>query len=133
MPSIFTRIIRGEIPAHILAQDQTFIAFLDVNPLRQGHTLVVPVQEIDYLFDQPTEILCELLPFAKQVASAIQQVVPCVRVGLSVVGLEVPHAHVHLIPINKVSDMNFSQPKLPYNTQDFEAIAVDIRKAYQRI
>ena len=132
MPSIFTRIIRGEISAHIVAQNQAFIAFLDVNPLRKGHTLVVPVQEIDYLFDQPTETLQELLPFAKKVASAIQQVVPCARIGLSVVGLEVPHAHVHLIPINRVADMNFSQPKLPYNAHDFEAIAVDIRKAYQR-
>lgn len=129
MPSIFTRIVNGEIPCHKVAEDDRYLAFLDINPLREGHTLVVPKVEVDYLFDLDDPVLEGLLPFAKRVAKKIQRVVPCTRIGVTVVGLEVPHAHVHLIPIDGVHDMEFSRPKLKFTAQEMSALAERIRNA----
>ncbi len=112
MSSIFSKIINGEIPCYKIAENEKFIAFLDINPLVKGHTLVVPKVEIDYIFDIDNALLSELFLFSKSVAAKIEKVIPCKRIGVSVVGLEVPHAHVHLIPINKIDDMNFCRPKL---------------------
>ena len=128
MPSIFSRIISREIPAHIIAEHDDFIAFLDVNPLQEGHTLVVPKVEIDYLFDLPEAYLSRILVLAKPIAAAISRVITCKRVGISVVGLEVPHAHLHLIPINHIEDMNFSRPKRSCTSEDLVACALRIRK-----
>jgi histidine triad (HIT) family protein len=129
MPSIFTRIVNGEIPCHKVAEDDRYLAFLDINPLREGHTLVVPKVEVDYLFDLDDPVLEGLLPFAKRVAKKIQRVVPCTRIGVTVVGLEVPHAHVHLIPIDGVHDMEFSRPKLKFTAEEMAALAERIRTA----
>jgi histidine triad (HIT) family protein len=129
MASIFSRIIARELPAYIVAEDDRFIAFLDISPLMRGHTLVVPKQETDYLFDIDDQTLEGLIVFSKRVASAIKASVPCVRVAVAVLGLEVPHAHVHLIPMNNMSDANFSNPKLKLTKEEFEAIAVKIRSA----
>lgn len=129
MPSIFTRIINGEIPCHKVGEDERFLAFLDINPLREGHTLVVPKVEVDKFFDLPPDLLAGIMPFAQQVAERIAKVVPCDRIGVSVVGLEVPHAHVHLIPIDNVGDMTFSRPKLQLSQAQLAAIAERIRNA----
>jgi histidine triad (HIT) family protein len=129
MSSIFTRIIAGEIPSYRIAEDDRFYAFLDINPLAPGHTLVVPKKEVDYLFDVDDETLSGLLPFAKAVGRAIEQVVPCERIGLTVIGLEVPHAHVHLIPIRGLYDMDFSKPKVEMAPERMEALAAEIRSA----
>lgn len=129
MPSIFTRIINGEIPCHKVAEDDRFLAFLDINPLREGHTLVIPKVEVDKFFELPTEVLSGILPFARIVARKIAAVVPCDRIGVSVIGLEVPHAHVHLIPIDSVNDMDFSRPKLKLTQEQLGAIAERIRNA----
>lgn len=129
MASIFTRIINGEIPAYKLAENEKFLAFLDVNPLRPGHTLVVPKQEIDYIFDLPEDLLSEIMIFAGAVSQKLKKAVPCKRIGVSVIGLEVPHAHVHLIPMDNVSDMNFARPKLQISPEDMEQIAEAIRNA----
>lgn len=129
MPSIFTRIIHGEIPCHKVGEDERFLAFLDINPLREGHTLVVPKLEVDRFFELPPDLLAGIMPFAQGVAARIARVVPCDRIGVSVVGLEVPHAHVHLIPIDRVSDMDFSRPKLKLSNEELAAIAERIRKA----
>jgi histidine triad (HIT) family protein len=129
MPSIFTRIVNGEIPCHKVAEDDRYLAFLDINPLREGHTLVVPKVEVDYLFDLDDPVLEGLLPFAKRVAKKIQRVVPCTRIGVTVVGLEVPHAPVHLIPIDGVHDMEFSRPKLKFTAEEMAALAERIRTA----
>jgi len=126
MASIFTRIMSGEIPAHVIAENERFFAFLDVFPLVEGHTLVIPKQEIDYLFDLEPDILGGLLQFAQPLAHAIRKACPCRKVGVSVVGLEVPHAHVHLIPINAVDDMNFSRPKLKPSHDELRAVAARI-------
>ncbi len=128
MPSIFTKIIKGEIPCYKIEENEHCIAFLDINPLKKGHTLVIPKQEIDYIFDLEENTLNELMLFSKKVAKAIEQVVPCKRIGLSVVGLEVPHAHIHLIPINGINDMNFDNKRLPLTAEDFERIAKNIRE-----
>ena len=128
MPSIFSRIISREIPAAIVAENEHYIAFLDVNPLKVGHTLVVPKQEVDYIFDLDNNSLSGLMLFAKGVAHAIQKAVPCNRIGVTVVGLEVPHAHVHLIPMNVMADMNFANPKLKLSKEELGKIADDIRK-----
>jgi histidine triad (HIT) family protein len=127
--SIFTKIISGEIPSHKVHESEKFIAFLDINPLKAGHTLVVPKKEIDYIFDLPDELLSEILIFSKEVARKIEAVVDCERIGISVIGLEVPHAHVHLIPINSVSDMNFAKPKLNLDSDFMSDLAEKIRKA----
>ena len=129
MPSIFTRIVMGEIPCHKVAEDDRFLAFLDVNPLREGHTLVIPKMEVDKFFELPVDVLAWIMPFAQGVARKIARVVPCDRVGVSVVGLEVPHAHVHLIPIDSVHDMEFSRPKLKLTHEDLAELAERIRNA----
>jgi histidine triad (HIT) family protein len=129
MASIFTRIIRGEIPAYGLAEDEEFIAFLDVSPLREGHALVVPKVEVDHLFDLDGERLKAILPFAKEVARKIKAVVPCTRIGISVIGLEVPHAHIHLVPIDSMRDLDFTRPRATFTPQEFSALAERIRQA----
>ena len=126
MPSLFTQIVNGEIPCHRVAESEDFLAFLDINPLVTGHTLVIPKKEIDYFFDLDTELMSGLMEFAGKVAKAIQKTVPCERVGVSVIGLEVPHAHVHLIPINRVGDMNFSNPKLELSQEELAETAAKI-------
>jgi len=112
MASIFTKIINGEIPAYKILEDENYLAFLDVNPLAIGHTLVIPKKEIDYIFDIEDETLAGLHLFSKKVAQALEKAVPCKRIGVAVIGLEVPHAHVHLIPLNSMNDINFTQSKL---------------------
>jgi len=112
MASLFSRIVAGEIPAYKVAEDERFLAFLDIFPLAEGHTLVIPKAEIDYIFSIDDQLLADLMVFSKKVALAIERVVPCQRIGIAVIGLEVPHAHIHLIPINHVSDIDFSRPKL---------------------
>lgn len=131
MATIFSKIIAGEIPCYKVAENEKFFAFLDINPLSKGHTLVVPKQETDYLFDLDDQDLGEMQVFAKQVALAIQKAVPCKRIGLAVIGLEVPHAHIHLIPITKESDMNFSNPKLKLSDEEFVRIAETIYEKWK--
>ena len=126
MPSLFTRIVNGEIPCHKLAEDDRFLAFLDIRPIRLGHALVIPKEEIDYLFDLDDERLGDLMRFAKPVAKAIEQVIPCKRIGVIVVGLEVPHAHVHLVPINSIGDVNFANAR-PAEEQALAEAAEKIR------
>lgn len=128
MASIFTKIIHREIPAYIIAEDEKFIAFLDVFPLAKGHALVVPKQETDYLFDLDDELIAGIHVFAKRIAKAIEKAVPCKRIGVAVLGLEVPHAHIHLIPINKLDDINFGREKLKLDSAEMEEIAERIRK-----
>jgi len=123
MATIFTRIINGEIPCHKVAEDERFIAFLDIRPLSKGHTLVIPKQETDYIFDLEPELLGALMLFAQKVAGALKQSVACKRIGVVVIGLEVPHAHIHLIPINCEDDMNFSRPRLALSAEEFTALA----------
>jgi histidine triad (HIT) family protein len=129
MASIFTRIIRGEIPCHKVAEDDHFLAFLDINPLREGHTLVVPKLEVDRFFDLPAVLLAASMPFAQEVAARIQRAFPCDRVGVAVIGLEVPHAHVHLIPIDRMSDMDLTREKLKLTPEQLASIAERIRRA----
>lgn len=128
MASIFTKIINGEIPCYKLAENDRFIAFLDIRPQAKGHALVVPKQEVDYIFDQPDEVLSEMLLFARPIAKAIEAVVPCKRIGLAVVGLEVPHTHLHLIPINQVSDLSFKAP-VDISSEELERLAAQIRES----
>lgn len=129
MASIFTRIIRGEIPCHRVGEDDRFLAFLDINPVRKGHTLVIPKVEVDRFFDLPADVLAGILPFAQGVARRIEAVVPCDRIGMSVVGLEVPHAHMHLIPIDSLHDMDFTRPKVKMSNEEMAALAEQIRNA----
>ncbi len=126
MASIFSKIVAGEIPCYKVAENEHFLAFLDIFPLKKGHILVIPKKEVDYIFDLDSDTYSGLMNFAKNVAIAIKKVVPCNRIGISVVGLEVPHAHVHLIPINSVNDMNFSNEKLKFSKEEFEIIALEI-------
>lgn len=128
MASIFTKIVIGEIPAINIAETDDFLAFLDINPLREGHTLVIPKKEIDYIFDLPTDLYLGLHVFAREVARALKRALPCERVGTAVVGLEVPHAHIHLIPISSISDMDFSKPKLSFTQEEFQKTAQKIRQ-----
>lgn len=128
MASIFSRIIAGEIPCYKIAENQKFIAILDIMPLVRGHVLVIPKQETDYIFDLQDADLSEILTFAKPIAAAIEKVVPCHRMGLSVIGLEVPHAHLHLVPINSADDLNFTRPKLQPTSAELQQMADDIRK-----
>jgi histidine triad (HIT) family protein len=132
MASIFTRIINREIPGHIVAEDDRFIAFLDINPLTIGHTLVVPKQEVDYIYDLDDDTLQDLHLFAKRVAKAIESVCDCDRIGVSVIGLEVPHAHIHLIPIVTMDDMNFARPKLSPSQDELANIADKIGDSFTR-
>ena len=130
MASIFTKIINNEIPSHKIAENDDFIAFLDVFPLAKGHVLVIPKQEIDYIFNLEDDLLGKLHRFSKKVAKAIEKVIPCKRIGVAVIGLEVPHAHVHLVPLNKVSDINFERPKLKFSDEEMTDVANRIRTAY---
>lgn len=131
MSSIFTKIVNGELPAYKLAEDDRFLAFLDINPLAKGHTLVIPKKEVDYIFDIEDELYKDLFAFAKKVGKAIDAAIPCERVGITVIGLEIAHAHVHLIPINTIYDMDFKQPKLKLSESEFEEIAEKIRARIQ--
>jgi histidine triad (HIT) family protein len=128
MPTVFTRIIRGEIPSYKIAEDERFYAFLDINPLKEGHTLVVPKQETDYIFDLGDDVLAGMIVFARKVAAAIREAVPCNRIGMAVLGLEVPHAHIHLVPMDSMEDVNFRNPKLKFTPDEFNATAEKIRK-----
>ena len=128
MASIFSKIIAGEIPSYKVAESDSCYAFLDINPLAKGHTLVVPKQEVDYIFDVDDSLYTELMLFAKKVGKAIEKAVPCERIGVTVLGLEVPHAHVHLIPINALNDMNFAKPKLHFSKEEFEELAQRINQ-----
>lgn len=121
--SIFTKIIKGEIPAYKIAENDKFLAFLDVFPLAKGHTLVIPKTQIDYIFNLEDDLLAELMVFAKGVAKKIEEAIPCSRIGVAVIGLEVPHTHIHLVPINGVGDINFSKPKLQLEKTEMEEIA----------
>jgi histidine triad (HIT) family protein len=127
MSTIFTKIIQREIPCHLVAEDERFMAFLDVMPLVEGHTLVIPKQEIDYIFDLDPELLGDLMKFAQKIAPAIKKAIPCKRVGVAVIGLEVPHAHVHLVPMNRMLDINFSQEKLKPSQESLVKTAELIR------
>jgi histidine triad (HIT) family protein len=118
--SIFTKIINGEIPSYKIAEDERFFAFLDIFPLRKGHVLVVPKAEVDKLFDLPAETLSQMLVFAQPIAKAIEKAFPCARCGITVIGLEVPHAHMHLIPINSANDLNFTQPKIKLSEEELK-------------
>ncbi len=126
MASIFSRIIAGEIPCYKVAEDDRFFAFLDINPMTKGHTLVIPKKEEDYIFDLDDENYQGLMLFARKVAKAIEKAVPCLRVGVAVIGLEVPHAHIHLIPIQKEADMNFANPKLKLSSDEMLEISKKI-------
>ncbi len=128
MASIFTKIVNGEIPCHKIAEDDNFFAFLDINPLAKGHTLVIPKQEVDYIFDLEDNAYVGLHQFAKKVAKAIEKSVDCKRIGTAVIGLEVPHTHIHLVPINNVGDLNFSNPKLELSNDELAEIATTIRE-----
>lgn len=127
MATLFTRIIQGEIPCHKIAEDEHYFAFLDISPLAIGHTLVIPKIEVDYIFRLDDATLSGLMIFAKKLAPAIQAAVPCARLGVSVIGLEVPHVHIHLIPMNKVADMNFANPKLNPSQEELAQTAAAIR------
>jgi histidine triad (HIT) family protein len=129
MAGIFARIASGEIPSYKIAEDDRFFAFLDINPLAKGHALVIPKQEIDYLFDLDEEMYEDLWLFAMKVAKAVKQVVPCIKVGVAVIGLEVPHAHIHLVPMNTMDDINFSRPKLTFPADEMKQLARDIAAA----
>ncbi len=126
MASIFTKIINGEIPSYKVAEDENNYAFLDIFPTSKGHTLVIPKHEVDNLFDLPEEEYLDLQRFARKVAKAIEKTIPCNRVGVTVIGLDVPHAHIHLIPINKLSDISFEKEKLKFTPEEFQQIAKDI-------
>lgn len=129
MTSIFTKIINREIPAHIIAEDERYLAFLDVNPLVEGHCLIVPKKEIDYIFDMEDDLLAGLHLFSKKVAKAVKAAISCKRVGVAVIGLEVPHVHVHLVPLNSMDDINFSRPKLQPSQEELTAVAEKIKKS----
>ncbi len=130
MATLFTKIINREIPGHIVAEDDQFIAFLDIVPLVAGHTLVVPKKEIDYIFDHDDATLGAMMVFAKKVAVAIKKAIPCKRVGVAVIGLEVPHTHVHLVPMNSMGDINFTKPKLKPSSEELAATARKILAAF---
>jgi histidine triad (HIT) family protein len=132
MPSIFTRIVNGEIPCYKVAEDDHFLAFLDINPLAKGHTLVIPKKETDYIFGIQDSEYAGLFLFAKKVALAVEKIVPCKRIGIAVLGLEVAHAHIHLIPINTVYDIDFSKPKLALSKEEFLELVSKISAEYNR-
>lgn len=128
MATIFTRIVAGEIPSYKIAEDDRFYAFLDINPLTKGHTLVIPKQEVDYLFDLDDRTLADMMVFAKRIAVRIKQQIACKRVAVAVLGMEVPHAHIHLIPINSEKEVDFHREKLSLTPDEFEKIAASIRE-----
>lgn len=131
MATIFSKIIAGDIPSYKIAEDDKFYAFLDINPMAKGHTLVVPKQETDYIFDLEDELLSEMAIFAKRVSKAIEKAVSCKRVGVMVIGLEVPHAHIHLVPIQGEKDLNPANPKLKLSSEEFIEIVEKIKTAFQ--
>ncbi|HOU96792.1 MAG TPA: HIT family protein [Bacteroidales bacterium] len=133
MASIFTRIINGEIPCYKVAEDNNYFAFLDINPLTKGHTLVVPKKEVDYIFDLDDDTYTGLMLFSKKVARAIEKEIPCNRIGVVVVGLEVPHVHIHLVPMNTMDDINFKNPKLRLTHEEFKSIAEKISKRFSTL
>jgi len=126
MATIFTKIINGEIPCYKIAGNSDYLAFLDINPLRAGHTLVVPKRETDYIFDLEDQYLSGMFIFSKKIAVAIKSVIPCNRIGVAILGLEVPHAHIHLVPMDTMEDINFKNPKLKFTAEEFEEIAAKI-------
>jgi len=128
MATIFTRIVRGEIPCHKVAEDERYFAFLDINPLHEGHTLVITKQETDYLFDLTDDTYSGLMLFSKKVAAAIKKVIKCKRIGIAVIGLEVPHVHIHLIPMDSMDDINFLRPKLKFTPEEFKNTAEKISR-----
>lgn len=130
MGTIFSKIALGEIPCYKIAEDSRFLAFLDINPMAKGHTLVIPKQEVDYLFDLDDSTYADLMLFAKRTAVAIERTIACKRIGVAVLGLEVPHAHIHLIPINQEQDLSFSKPKLQLSASDMALIAEQIAAAF---
>ena len=130
MSTIFLKIVNGEIPAYKVAENEDFLAFLDINPLAKGHTLVIPKKEIDYIFDMDDAWYCALQLFAKRVARAIKQVIPCGKIGVAVIGLEVAHAHIHLVPVNSIYDIDFGKPKLKLTSEELAEIASAISKHF---
>ena len=131
--SVFTKIVEGEIPSWKIAEDENYYAFLDISPLAKGHTLVIPKKEIDYIFDLDDVLFSGLWIFSKKIALAIEKVVPCEKVGIAVIGLEVRHAHIHLVPINTVYDIDFKKPKLSFSNEEFATICNDIQIAYSNL
>ena len=131
MATIFTKIVNGEIPCHKVAEDDRFLAFLDISPLAKGHTLVIPKKEVDYIFDLEDELLADLMVFSKRVAKAIKATITCERIGIAVIGLEVPHAHVHLSPINSVHDLNFAKAKPEISHEELAVIAQNIKANFE--
>ena len=127
MPTLFSKIVAGEIPSFKIAENEEFYSFLDINPVTKGHTLVIPKAEIDYIFDIDDDVLGRMMVFAKKIAQALKRTIPCKRIGVAVVGLQVPHAHIHLIPIVRESDMLFSKPKLKLTPDELSAIAENVR------
>lgn len=126
MATVFTKIINGEIPCYKIAEDDDYLAFLDINPLRAGHTLVVSKMETDYIFDLEDTYLAGMIVFSKKIAVAIKSAIPCNRIGVAILGLEVPHAHIHLVPMDKMEDINFKNPKLKFTVEEFKDIAARI-------
>lgn len=133
MSTIFSKIIKGEIPSYKIAENDNFFAFLDIRPMAKGHVLVIPKHETDYLFDLDDQILSDMIVYSKKIAKAIQQAVPCKRIGLMVIGMEVPHAHIHLIPINAEKEMNLSNPRLELSQDEFKQITKDIISKLENI
>lgn len=129
MASIFTKIVNGELPCHKVAENDQFLAFLDITPLREGHVLVIPKLEVDYIFDLDDQLLGDMMVFAKSVAVKLKAAVPCKRIGVTVIGLEVPHAHIHLVPLDVMNDMNFAKPKAAFTNEELAEIATKIRLA----
>ena len=132
MATIFTRIVAGEIPCYKVAEDENFLAFLDINPLQEGHTLVILKKEVNYIFDVEDDLHAGLWNFAKKIGKAIEKVVSCQRIGITVIGLEVPHAHIHLIPLKTMYDMDFRRPKLSFTPEEFRDIAAKITAAIEK-
>jgi histidine triad (HIT) family protein len=128
MSTIFSKIVAGEIPCYKIAEDEQFLAFLDIQPLKPGHTLVIPKKEINYIFDIEDDELAAMMVFTKKIAKALKAVIPCEKIGVTVIGLEVPHAHIHLIPIESISDMNFTKAKLTLKSDEMAYIAAEIAK-----
>jgi histidine triad (HIT) family protein len=128
MATIFTKIINGEIPCYKIAEDDNYFAFLDINPLREGHTLVIPKKEVDYIFDLTDTDLEGMIVFAKKIALAIQSAIPCNRIGVAILGLDVPHAHIHLVPMDTMEDINFKKTKLKFTDKEFKDIAAKISR-----
>ena len=133
MATIFSKIINGEIPSYKIAENDKFYAFMDINPLAKGHTLVIPKQEIDYIIDLDDETHAQLWNFAKKVGKAVEMIVPCKKIGFTVIGLEVPHTHIHIIPINTIYDMDFKQPKLKLEQAEFIDLAAKISTAFDEV